>query len=59
LGAIPPLAGRSPTYLVRQLYDFKHGVRAGNGSVLMQPTVGRLEIEDMISIAAYVASLPP
>lgn len=59
LGAIPPLAGRSPTYLVRQLYDFKHGARAGNGSVLMQPTVERLGIEDMISIAAYAASLPP
>jgi cytochrome c553 len=59
LGAIPPLAGRSPTYLVRQLYDFKHGTRVGNGSVLMQPTVERLEIEDMISIAAYAASLPP
>lgn len=59
LGAIPPLAGRSPTYLVRQLYDFKHGARASSGSVLMQPTVERLEIEDMISIAAYAASVPP
>ncbi len=59
LGAVPPLAGRSPTYLVRQLYDFKHGVRAGSGSVLMRPTVERLEIADMIAIAAYAASLPP
>jgi cytochrome c553 len=59
LGAIPPLAGRSPTYLVRQLYDFKHGSRAGSGSILMKPAVERLEIEDMISIAAYAASLPP
>jgi len=59
LAAIPPLAGRSPTYLVRQLYDFKHGARAGSGSLLMQPAVERLELEDMISIAAYAASLPP
>jgi cytochrome c553 len=59
LGAIPPLAGRSPTYLVRQLYDFKHGARAGSGSILMKPAVERLRIEDMISIAAYAASLPP
>jgi cytochrome c553 len=59
LVAIPPLAGRSPTYLIRQLYDFKHGARAGSGSLLMQPAVERLEIEDMISIAAYAASLPP
>jgi cytochrome c553 len=25
----------------------------------MKPTVERLEVEDMISIAAYAASLPP
>lgn len=59
LGAIPPLAGRSPTYLVRQLHDFKHGARAGSGSILMKPVVERLEIEDMIAIAAYAAALPP
>jgi cytochrome c553 len=59
LAAIPPLAGRSPTYLVRQLYDFKHGTRAGSGGILMQPAVERLAPEDMISIAAYAASLPP
>ena len=59
LAAVPPLAGRSPTYLVRQLYDFKHGARAGSGSLLMKPVVERLEIGDMISIAAYAASLPP
>jgi cytochrome c553 len=59
LGAVPPLAGRSPTYLVRQLYDFKHGARAGSGSILMKPVVEQLEIEDMVSIAAYAASLPP
>lgn len=59
LGAAPPLAGRSPTYLVRQLYDFKHGARAGSGSALMKPTVERLTLEDMVSIAAYAASLPP
>jgi len=26
---VPPLAGRSPTYTVRQLYDFQSGARAG------------------------------
>lgn len=59
LGDIPRIAGRSPTYLVRQLYDFKHRARVGVGSLQMQPVVERLEIEDMISIAAYAASLPP
>ena len=29
LGPIPSIAGRSPSYIVRQLYDFQHGERAG------------------------------
>ena len=56
IGPIPGIAGRSPTYTVRQLYDFKHGARAGAMSALMKPTVEKLS-DDMISIAAYVASL--
>jgi cytochrome c553 len=59
LGPIPGIAGRSPSYLVRQLYDFKHGARAGIGSALMKPTVEKLMLEDMIALAAYAASLPP
>ena len=59
LGPIPGLAGRSPSYLVRQLYDFKHGARAGIGSALMKPTVEKLVLEDMIALAAYAASQPP
>jgi cytochrome c553 len=57
LGPIPPIAGRSPSYIVRQLYDFKHGTRAGLSSPLMKPTVEHLTLEDMIALAAYVASL--
>ena len=52
-------AGRSPTYLVRQLYDLKHGARTGTASVLMKPAVKNLAIEDMIALAAYVASPAP
>jgi cytochrome c553 len=59
LGPIPGIAGRSPSYLVRQLYDFKHGARAGMSSALMKPTVEKLTIEEMIALAAYAASLPP
>jgi cytochrome c553 len=59
LGPIPGIAGRSPSYLVRQLYDFKHGARAGIGSALMKPTVEKLVLGDMIALAAYAASLPP
>jgi cytochrome c553 len=44
---------------VRQLYDFKHGARAGANGALMKATVEKLTEEDMISLAAYVASLAP
>ena len=56
---MPRLAGRSPSYLVRQLYDFQHGVRTGPWSALMKPTVEKLTLDDMIDLAAYAASLPP
>ena len=56
---IPPLAGRSPTYLVRQLYDIQHGVRSGPAAAAMQPVVASLSLDDMIALAAWAASLPP
>ena len=59
LGPIPGIAGRSPSYIVRQLYDFKHGTRAGVGSALMKASVEKLAVEDMLALAAYAASLPP
>ena len=58
-GDIPALAGRSPTYLFRQLYEFKHGGRTGVQSQQMKPTVENLALEDMIALAAYAASLAP
>lgn len=59
LSPVPGLAGRSPTYVLRQLYDFQHGARAGAGAALMKPSVEKLTIEDMIDLAAYVGSLAP
>jgi cytochrome c553 len=59
LGPVPALAGRSPSYIVRQLYDMKHGVRNGSWSALMQPVVQELSLEDMVALAAYTASLAP
>jgi cytochrome c553 len=59
LGPIPGIAGRSPSYIVRQLYDFKHGTRAGIGSALMKASVEKLTVEDMLVLAAYAASLAP
>jgi cytochrome c553 len=59
LGAVPPIAGRSTSYIVRQIYDIQSGARAGSATVLMRPVVAKLTTDDMISIAAYVASLAP
>ena len=59
LGPIPALAGRSPSYLVRQLYDMKHGTRNGSWAALMKPVVAGLTIEDMVALSAYAASLEP
>jgi cytochrome c553 len=58
LGDVPRLAGRSPSYLMRQLYDFKSGARVGASS-LMKPVVANLSQDDMISLSAFVSSLKP
>jgi cytochrome c553 len=59
LGNVPFLAGRSPSYLVRQLYDIKSGNRHGEWSPLMKEAVAKLTAEDMVDLAAYAASLKP
>jgi len=56
LGDLPSIAGRSPSYVVRQLYDIQNGARAGRGAQLMKAAVANLTVEDMASIAAYLAS---
>ena len=58
-GNVPSVAGRSPSYIVRQLYDIQSGARAGTATHLMTPTVANLTLNDMVSIAAYTASLHP
>jgi cytochrome c553 len=55
----PSLAGRSPSYLARQLSDFQHYTRVGPGATLMQPIVQKLNDEDILNITAYIASLQP
>jgi len=56
VGLIPPIAGRSPTYILRQLLAFRTGARSSESGRPMQPVVERLGIDDMIAIAAYVGS---
>jgi cytochrome c553 len=56
---IPPIAGRSPTVMFRQLYDFQTGQRSGPWSPLMAGVVANLDETDMLNVVAYLASLPP
>ena len=59
IGLVPGLAGRSPSYFVRQLYDMREGSRNGVATALMKPVVANLTVADMIDLAAYAASIPP
>jgi cytochrome c553 len=56
---IPGIAGRSPSYIARQLYDIQHGTRKSPLSQTMLPVVAHLTNDDLVAISAYVASLPP
>jgi len=59
LGPVPGIAGRSPSYMVRQMYDMQAGARHGVWTDLMKPVVAKLTDEDFVSIAAYLASRTP
>ena len=59
LTEVPGIAGRSPSYLMRQMYDLQRGTRKGKSAPLMLPTVVNLTNDDLVDIAAYVASLTP
>ena len=56
---VPPIAGRSPSYMVRQMLDMQKGNRKGPGVKWMKPVVANLSMSDMVAIAAYVSSRPP
>ena len=56
---VPGLTGRSPTYIIRQLYDFHSGARSGPGAMLMKPIATQMSLRDMIDVAAYLGSLTP
>jgi cytochrome c553 len=56
---IPPIAGRSPSYIVREMFDIKAGTRFGPGVEVMKPIVAQLNDDDLLNVAAYVSSLSP
>jgi cytochrome c553 len=56
---VPAIAGRSPSYIVRQLWDIQQGTRRGVSSALMKAVVANLNAQDFVEIAAYIASVSP
>jgi cytochrome c553 len=59
IGPVPPLAGRSPSYIARQLYDMKKGNRNGAWTAMMAPVVSGMGEADILAASAYAASLTP
>jgi cytochrome c553 len=61
MGAVdsPPIVGRSPSYIARQLWDIQQGTRNGDAVQLMKITIAKLTPDDILAVAAYIASLPP
>jgi cytochrome c553 len=55
---VPPIAGRSPSYIVRQMWDIQQGTRNGAAVQLMKMAIARLTPDDLAAVAAYVASRP-
>jgi cytochrome c553 len=59
IGPVPPIAGRSPSYMMRQMYDMQQDMRKGLWTGLMKPVVAPLSQEDLLDLVAYVASRTP
>jgi cytochrome c553 len=57
-GDVPHIAGRSPSYVMRQLFDIQNNKRTASVT-FMQQVVANLSREDMIAIAAYLGSREP
>ena len=51
----PPIVGRSPSCVFRQLHDIGHGARSGERVQPMQATAA-LTIDDLLAIAAHLAA---
>jgi len=59
LADIPGIAGRSPSYMMRQLWDIKQSTRNGLWAEMMKPVVANLTVDDMTAVVAYLASITP
>jgi cytochrome c553 len=58
LGEVPRIAGLQPVYIARQLITLQNGTSAGANAALMKKPVSKLSEDDIISISAYLGSLP-
>jgi cytochrome c553 len=58
IGPVPALAGRSPSYTMRQLFDMKTGARRGPWAELMKTIVASMSVQDMTAVSAFAASTP-
>ena len=58
MGPVPGIAGRSPSYIARQLHDMQAGTRKGPWVILMQPVLEKMTGDDILNVTAYVSSLP-
>lgn len=55
-GSAPPLAGRSPTYIARQLNDFRTGARHTQTGEAMRSVASSMRDRDIIALAAFLGS---
>ena len=56
---VPRLAGLQPVYVARQLICIQNGSSDGAALAPMKKVVANLSEDDIISISAYLGSLPP
>ena len=59
VGEVPGIAGRSPSYVMRQLYDVKFGARNGKAIAPMKLVLANVSESELVTLAAYAASLEP
>ena len=58
-GVNPGIAGHSPSYTARSIYDIQQGVRKGTWVDPMKDVVVKLTPDDIVAISAYLATLTP
>jgi cytochrome c553 len=59
VGDVPPIAGRAPSNLLRQLINFRTRARRDSTAAPMYAVSDAMSLDDMVAVAAYVGALPP